>query len=70
MQKQLYMVSVYTKGFSTYDLLRDTILKPASVKADDLSGQIRILIAQVVNQIGYLLCFSQTSGRDLIDESD
>lgn len=42
------MAPVYTRGFPTYDLVRGINLKPASVKADDLPGQIGIFIAQVV----------------------
>ena len=40
------------------------LLNPAAVQTDYLSGKIGVFIAEMVHQVSYLFCPSQTAGRD------
>ena len=47
-----------------------TPLNPSPIQPNNLSGQIRILISQVVDQIGHLLRLSKASGGNLFDQGN
>ena len=47
-----------------------SLLNPSSIQSNDLPGQIGVLISQVVDQIGDLLCLPKASGGNLFDQGD